>query len=158
MTPEIALSKVGQAIINEIPNQLKKNGSNITGNLAKSYVYEVKQTRNGWTLSIIDESGKGKYNYGLSVEDGLERGPGKQPPVKPILEWIKIKKITVPPGFKPEAFAFAIAKNISKKGQRFRKPKPFLQDTINVVFQTDDKELQEAAQTIIESQLEAAFK
>ena len=158
MTPEQALNKVGQAIVNEIPNQLKKNGSNITGNLAKSYTYEVKQSKQGFTLSIIDNSGNGKYNYGLSVDEGLPRGAGKQPPVKAITEWIKIKKITVPSGFKPEAFAFVIARAIGKKGQVFRKPKPFLIPAVNVVFQTDDKELQEAAQVIVEQQLEAAFK
>ena len=158
MTPEQALSIVGQQIVNEIPNQLKKNGSSITGNLARSYTYEVVQSKSGYTLSIIDNSGNGGYNYGLSVDEGLERGPGKQPPVKAIMEWIKIKRITVPPGFKPEAFAYVIAKAIGKRGQVFRKPKPFLMPSVNVVFQTDDKEIQEAARVIVETQLNIILK
>jgi hypothetical protein len=72
MTPEQALNIVGQQIVNRIPDELRANGSYITGNLAKSYTYEVVQTKNGWTLNIIDGSGRGGYNYGDSVDEGLE--------------------------------------------------------------------------------------
>jgi len=158
MTPTQALNIVGQQIVNRIPEELKANGSYVTGNLAKSYTYEVVQTKNGWTLNIIDGSGRGKYNYGDSVDEGLERGPGGMPPPKSIENWIKQKRIAVPQGFTPEEFSWAIAKSIAKKGQRFRKPKPFIEPAINYVFQQDDEKLQQAAQVIVEAQLDVIFK
>jgi len=159
MTPDQALSIVGQQIVNRIPEQLKANGSYITGNLANSYTYEVKQTKQGWTLDIIDDSGHGSsYNYGLSVDEGLERGPGGMPPPKSIENWIKIRKIAVPSGFTPEQFSWAIAKSIAKKGQRFKRPKPFIEPAINYVFQQDDQKLQQAAAVIVEAQLNIILK
>lgn len=159
MTPEQALNILGEQIVNRIPIELKQNGSYITGNLAKSYTYEVKKTKQGWTLDIIDGSGRGSgYNYGDSVDEGLERGPGRMPPPKAIEEWIKIKKITVPSGFTPKEFSWAIAKSIAKKGQRFKKPKPFIMPAVNYVFQQDDEKLQQAAQVIVEAQLNVIFK
>jgi len=159
MTPEEALNIVGQQIVNRIPDELRANGSYITGNLAKSYTYEVKQTKQGWTLNIIDNSGHGSgYNYGLSVDEGIERAPGGMPPPKSIENWIKVKKIVVPSGFTPEQFSWAIAKSIAKKGQRFRKPKPFIDPAINYVFQQDNEKIQQAAAVIVEAQLDVIFK
>jgi len=159
MTPEQALNIVGQQIVNRIPDELRANGSYITGNLAKSYTYEVVQTKNGWTLNILDGSGKGtKYNYGDSVDEGLERGPGGMPPPKSIENWIRVKKISVPAGFTVEQFSWVIAKSIAKKGQRFRRPKPFIEPAVNYVFQQDDEKIQQAAQVIVEAQLNIIFK
>lgn len=157
MTEKQALDILGQAIVNEIPQQLKNNGSYITGNLAKSYTYEVIENQNGYQLNILDNSGKGKYNYGLSVDEGRERKRGKQPPVDDILDWIKFKKIVVPSGFTPKSFAWAVATNIGKKGQTKRKPKPFLFPSVNAVFDNPNERIQEAAATIIEQKLETIF-
>lgn len=49
------------------------------------------------------------------------RGPGKQPPLDPLIEWVK-KKGIVTNNKEAEGTAFAIAKSISKKGTKNWKP------------------------------------
>jgi hypothetical protein len=55
------------------------------------------------------------------------------PPVKAIIDWIKQKRISVPAAMSPIQFAWAVAKSIEKKGQRFKKPKPFIQVSLDDV-------------------------
>lgn len=62
--------------------------------------------------------------YGKAVHEG--RPPGKMPPVKPLQEWIRRKKLVGDDG-KPLS-AWAVAKSIEKKGI---KPNPFLTDALD---------------------------
>jgi hypothetical protein len=72
--------------------------------------------------------------YGEYVDDGAERGRGKQPPVQDIVRWVKQKRINVPNQFKSvEQFAWAIAYNIGKQGQRFKRARPFIEPALNSV-------------------------
>jgi hypothetical protein len=74
--------------------------------------------------------------YGEYVDDGAERGRGKRPPVRDIVQWIQQKRISVPKQFKNvEQFAFAISFNIGKLGQRFKRARPFIQPALNAVQQ-----------------------
>ena len=116
-------------------DKLFDNNSVITGNLARSLTV-VEQ--NDDTIVIIDNSGRNTaegYDYGESVNYGWERRAGGFPPVQAITEWIKIKRIQPKdPNMKPETLAFLIARSIAKRGQQFRKPKPFIEPAIDFVF------------------------
>jgi hypothetical protein len=58
-------------------------------------------------------------------------GPGRQPPILPIEQWIKRKSINVPAGITIKQFAFAIAKKVAKKGQN-KRAYPFIEPSIRV--------------------------
>jgi hypothetical protein len=73
--------------------------------------------------------------YGEWVDDGAERKSGGQPPVRAIEQWIKLKRIKPPKGFTVEQFAWAVAKNIKKGGQRFRKAYPFILPALNYTIE-----------------------
>ena len=149
--PNLALQLVETAelIRESMVDNLFNNNSVITGNLARSLkVQPIDKELEGTVVAttnvanILDESGlktKNGYDYGLSVDQGRERGPGGMPPVTAIKEWIKLKRITIPSGFTIEQFAWVIAKNIERKGQRFKKPKPFIQPAIDFVNQQQSR-------------------
>ena len=66
------------------------------------------------------------------------------PPVSAIIDWIKQKRINVPMAMTPVQFAWAVAKSIEKKGQRFKKPKPFIQVSLDDVVQRNLENIGEA--------------
>jgi hypothetical protein len=126
---EEQLSKIGEALVEQMRANLAANGSDLTGKLSKSIGYEVNQDKEGqYTLQILMEK------YGEYVDSGAERGPGRMPPVRAIQNWIVLRKIKVPTGLSLESFAWAIATNIGKKGQRFKKPKPFIEPAFETVY------------------------
>lgn len=126
---EQQLSKIGEALVEQMRANLAANGSDLTGKLSKSIGYEVNKDSEGqYTLQILMEK------YGEYVDSGAERGPGKMPPVRSIQNWIVLRKIKVPTGLSLESFAWAIAINIGKKGQRFKKPKPFIEPAFETVY------------------------
>ena len=111
--------------------KLTQNGSNVTGRLAASI--KVQPARVTETSIVIPVT---MLKYGEYVDDGAERGRGKRPPVRDIVQWIQQKRISVPKQFKNvEQFAFAIAYNIGKSGQRFKRARPFIQPALNTVQQ-----------------------
>lgn len=128
------LEEAGQRIIDKMVDTLFEQRAVVTGNLARNLTYEVKEKNGNYSLIIIDNSGKGGYDYGNSVDQGLERGPGGMPPVKAIVDWIKRRGISTPSSFKtPEQFAYVIARSIASKGQRFKEPKPFIAPSVEFV-------------------------
>lgn len=100
---------------------LRKNGNNVTGRLINSI--KVQPAISTPTNIVIPVT---MLKYGDWVDDGAERRSGGQPPVQAIKQWIKLKRITPPKGFTVDQFAWAVAKNIKKGGQRFRKAYPFI--------------------------------
>lgn len=126
---EEQLNKIGVALVEQMRANLAANGSDLTGKLSNSIGYEVTQDSQGqYTLQILMEK------YGEYVDSGAERGPGRMPPVRAIQNWIVLRKIKVPQGLSLESFAWAIATNIAKKGQRFKKPKPFIEPAFETVY------------------------
>lgn len=127
-TPNLkkALEEFGVRVADEMRNALFENKSVVTGDLARSIIPTVKDDD---TLVIsLDWYGE------LLEKGGPARGPGRMPPVQPIQEWIKIKKIPKPAKFKtPTEFAYAIAKSISKEGATYPR-KPFIVDSINNAY------------------------
>ena len=127
ITLEQALVKVGEELKLAMIEELKSNGSYNTGDLGDSITYEVRQ--NGLEYELV----RRMLAYGNYVDQGIGRGPGKQPPVRDIVDWIQLKKIPVPSNLTIEAFAFAIANNIGKRGTNPR-PKPFINPSISKVM------------------------
>jgi len=120
------LEKVALDYQSEAQSILRQNGNNVTGRLSNSIKVQPAQITPDRIVIPIT-----MLKYGEWVDDGAERGRGGQPPVGAIKEWIKLKRITPPKGFTVEQFAWAVAKNIKKGGQRFRKAYPFIQPALN---------------------------
>lgn len=128
------LLKLGDKVKEQMVENLRANGSYVTGDLANSIGYEVRIK--GFQLQLV----RTMLKYGEYVDQGIGRGPGKQPPVQDIIDWIKLKKIPVPSGMKVENFAFAIAKKIGERGTDPR-PKPFIAVSLNQVLKETGKEI-----------------
>lgn len=123
------LTKLANSYQEEAVIKLTQNGSNVTGKLAASI--KVQPARVTETSIIVPVT---MLKYGEYVDNGAERGRGGRPPVQDIVRWVKQKKISVPKQFKSvEQFAFAIAYNIGKQGQRFKKARPFIQPALETV-------------------------
>ena len=127
ITLKQALEKVGQELKLAMQEQLKKNGSDVTGNLSNSIDYEVRENGDGYQLARIMNT------YGIYVDQGIGRGPGKMPPVTDIMEWLSLKRIPTPTGMEKESFAFIIARKIGKRGTNPR-PRPFINNSITKVM------------------------
>ena len=138
ITIEEALVRVGEELKKTMAQELRDNGTYNTGRLASSIQYKVEQRQYEYNLV------RTMLKYGDYVDQGIGRGPGKRPPVKEIIEWIKFKRIQVPVGLTIESFAFAIAAKIGREGTNPR-PRPFITPSINTVLKTTGKELLEKA-------------
>lgn len=134
MTFTESLEALADALKDAMVDELHANGSYDTGRLAESITYDIR--KQGSTYQLV----RTMLTYGVYVDQGDGRKPGKMPPVRPLMDWIKQKKISVPRGLTTESFAFAIANKIAKKGTNPR-PKPFIQPAINKVLGTDAQQL-----------------
>jgi len=134
MTIEEALLRLGDELKATMTQELKNNGSYYTGTLANSIEYQVREQ--DFTYQLV----RTMLKYGDYVDQGIGRGPGKQPPVQPLIEWIKFKRIPTPTGMSVESFAFLIARKIGKQGTDPR-PRPFIAPSIDSVLKTTGKEL-----------------
>ena len=127
---ELEMSDIGTLVVEEMVDRLFENNSVVTGNLARSIT--------PLSTTIVQDTVVQDIQlplYGIYVDEGSERKAGGMPPVRAIIDWIKQKRITVPPAMSVTQFAFAVAKNIEKKGQRFKKPKPFIQVSLDAVVE-----------------------
>jgi hypothetical protein len=98
-----ALEIFGTEYINELTAQLRKSDKNASGNLIRSLETKIIKTGFGteYTLEI----------RGADYLEFVDRGrkPGKQPPLRAIQKWTKIK------GINPKA-AYPIARSIGENG------------------------------------------
>ena len=120
--------QTGQIIKGKMIENLRRNKSVVSGNLIRSIgVTSPEEPNDRGNLETVLEI---KAWYAELVDQGIDnRGPGKQPPVRPIQEWLKRKSITIPSGVTIEQYSFAIAKKIAKQGQR-KRAYPFIQPSI----------------------------
>jgi len=120
--------QTGQIIKGKMIENLRRNKSVASGNLLRSIVVDTPEEPNErGNLETVLEI---KAWYAELVDQGIDnRGPGKQPPVKPIQDWLRRKSISTPSGVTIEQFSFAIAKKIAKKVQR-KRAYPFIQPAI----------------------------
>ena len=136
---ELEMSDIGTLVVEEMVDRLFENNSVVTGNLARSIT--------PLSTTIVDDKVTQDISlpvYGIYVDEGSERKAGGMPPVRAIIDWIKQKKISVPPAMSVTQFAFAVAKNIERKGQRFKKPKPFIQVSLDEVVNRNLNNIGEA--------------
>ena len=149
---QLEMSDIGTLVVEEMVERLFDNNSVVTGNLAKS-IRPLTTTVNG---DIITQDIQFPL-YGIYVDNGAERKKGGMPPVKAIIDWIKQKRISVPSAMTPIQFAWAVAKNIEKKGQRFKKPKPFIQVSLNDVVQRNLGNIGEAVALDIDENIQTNY-
>lgn len=123
---EETLSKGGQLITDKMKDTLIAGRHIQSGDLARSLTSEVKQTANGYELSI---SG---LEYGQWIDQGIGRGPGRMPPKLPIQQWIRQKSIPVPQKLGLDSFVFLIQKKIAREGTN-PKPVNFIQPSVDFV-------------------------
>ena len=134
---ELEISDIATIAVSNMVDRLAANRSNVTGALSRSIKVKTTTDKNGVITAPIS-----LLQYGIYVDDGAERGPGRMPPVAPLLQWIKLKRITVPSAMTPLQFAFAVARSIGKNGQRYKKPKPFIDVSLQAAL---DQNLQQVA-------------
>lgn len=105
--------KFGEKTINDIVNKLLTLDANASGKLMKSLTYDLRVELNNIIVEIK------ALDYFKYIEIG--RPKGKQPPLRSIKRWCKVRGI-------PISAAFPIAKKIGRFGIE---PRPILQDVIN---------------------------
>ena len=149
---ELELSDVATIAAKEMVDRLYNYNSVVTGNLVRSIKVLPEKDANGVMTFPISLKG-----YGIYVGDGAERGPGKMPPVMALMNWIKQKRITVPTAMTPQQFAWAIAKSIAKRGQRFKKPKPFIQVSLNAAVDQNLQKIADAAVLDVANNIETNY-
>ena len=151
---QLEMSDIGTLVVEEMVDRLFDNNSVVTGNLARS-IKPLATTFNA--AGQVVEQDIQLPLYGIYVDNGAERKRGGMPPVKAIIDWIKQKRISVPAAMTPVQFAWAIAKNIEKKGQRFKKPKPFIQVSLNDVVQRNLGNIGEAVALDIDENIQTNY-
>lgn len=112
---------IGEKVTDTMIDTLISKGKLATGDLVAGIQHtETFDQQDNEYVTTIKIPGYGRY-----VNEG--RRPGaKMPPVQPILEWIRVRRIRTPQYTQPQ-LAWAIAKSISKKGI---KPTPFIENSI----------------------------
>lgn len=152
--PNLALEmeQTGILVKDEMIDRLFDNNSVVTGQLAKSITPgEINVDKDGINLPISF------LEYGVYVDNGAERGAGGMPPVKAIKDWIKFKRVTVPVGFTQDQFAWAVARSIQAKGQRFKKPKPWIQVSLDTIIERNLNNIGNAAALDVDEHIEINY-
>ena len=147
---QLEMSDIGTLVVEEMVDRLFDNNSVVTGNLARS----IKPGPTEISADGIITQPITLPLYGIYVDEGSERKKGGMPPVRAIIDWIKQKRISVPAAMTPTQFAWAVAKNIEKKGQRFKKPKPFIQVSLDDVVERNLTNIGEATALDIDNYIE----
>lgn len=143
------LEKAGAAIVAEMRSNLKKNGSNATGELSQSISYTVKDTQKGLKLLI------GMEEYGGAVDGGRgasKSGGPRQSWRQKIITWMRAKNITPRGGVSMETAAFLITRKINERGYR---PKPFIDKSVQAVLNDIYTDVEDDMVQLIEQALKA---
>ena len=149
---QLEMSDIGTLVVEEMVDRLFDNNSVVTGNLARN----IRPLATTFQNQVVEQSISLPV-YGIYVDEGSERKKGGMPPVRAIIDWIKQKRISVPAAMTPVQFAWAVAKNIEKKGQRFKKPKPFIQVSLNDVVQRNLSNIGEAVALDIDENIQTNY-
>lgn len=108
---EQTMDMIGDLVRSQYKARLKQGGHISTGKLYNSIDYRLVITENGIKLYFI------ALDYYIFIENG--RKSGKMPPISTIKKWMTSK------GLNDNKKAYAIARNIGKKGI---KPSPYLRE------------------------------
>jgi hypothetical protein len=120
---QILIKQLGANIVADLISKLNSMDAHASGKLQSSLNYKVQAGLTELSLLVYGEQ------YIGAIDSG--RKAGKQPPLKDILAWTKLKNI-------PEGAAYPIAKKIGRAGI---KPRPFIKDVVakNITTDTLDK-------------------
>ena len=131
-----AMGILGEKVTDTMIDTLISKGKLATGDLVAGIQHtETFDQQDEQFVTTIKIPGYGKY-----VNEG--RRPGaKMPPIQPILEWIRVRRIRTPQYTQPQ-LAWAIAKSISKKGIR---PTPFIENSIEFALMNFQDEIKQGA-------------
>jgi hypothetical protein len=151
-TLELEISDVATLATQEMVERLYSNNSVVTGNLVRSIRVQPEKDANGVITYPISLK-----QYGIYVDDGAERRAGGMPPVQAIADWIRLKRINVPAAMTPQQFAWAVAKSIAKRGQRFKKPKPFIDVSLQAAMNQNIQKIADAAAYDIANNIETNY-
>ena len=131
-----AMGIIGERVTDTMQDTLISKGKDATGQLVAGIQhnesYDKQDNEFSTTIKIP--------GYGEYVNTGRRKG-AKMPPIQPILEWVRVRRITTPKYTQPQ-LAWAIAKSISIKGI---KPTPFIENSIEYVLTNFQKEIKEGA-------------
>ena len=100
--------EIAKAVINTVELVLRR--TNIKSDKAEETI--VDTTQGSVSIYLPDH-----YEF---IDEG--RRPGKRPPVRAIIDWIREDRIIIPSGMKINQFAFLVARSIGRRGI---KPRPF---------------------------------
>lgn len=124
------LEKYKDTIVAQLKNRISSDGKIATGDLQKS----ISGIIEGNSISIYASEYWYVVNYG--------RKPGsKMPPIRPILEWMKVKGITESTTKKTKSLAWVIAKKIGDEGIPGTN---FFWETINSIVPLITKDIEES--------------
>ena len=127
---------IGEKVTDTMIDTLISKGKLATGDLVAGIQHsETFDQQDNEFVTTIKIPGYGKY-----VNEGRRAG-AKMPPIQPILEWIRVKRIRTPQYTQPQ-LAWAIAKSISIKGIR---PTPFIENSIEFALTNFQDEIKKGA-------------
>ena len=149
-----ALRTFGGQMVSRLSQGLKDNNSDASGKLDESIKFNIKSQSKKLTfdLSMLD--------YFEFVDEG--RKPGRMPPTRPILDWLKYPNVKDKIGVsgledsKLQGLAFAIARKIGREGT---KGTDFYTNVINSRLVTSDlpKAMTQAIGDDIDAAMAEAF-
>lgn len=103
---EAALQRFAKHVVSRSRANLSAQGKRVSNNLYNSLDYEIKVSKNSFQLRILMEEYAMFQDRGVRgadpsmVKKGVQKAPlspysfrDKMPPLKPILDWVKFKKI-----------------------------------------------------------------
>ena len=133
------LEKYKNTIVAELKNRIGSDGKIATGDLQKS----INGIVEGQSISIFASEYWYVVNYG--------RTPGKKiPPIRPIMEWMKVKGIEGATTKQTKSIAWVIAKKIGDEGIPGTN---FFWETINSIVPLITKDIEESYLKDLESQI-----
>lgn len=141
------LNLTGEKIADTMIDTLISKDKIATGNLVQSITYQSQQTEEGASVTISIPG------YGKFVDEGRKPGD-KMPPIQPILEWIRVRRIRTPEYTQPQ-LAWAIAKSIARRGIR---PTPFIENSIQFALSNFGNELDKIAGPAIAADINEKIK
>jgi hypothetical protein len=124
------LEQYKDTIVTKLKGRIISDGKVATGDLEKSITGIVE----GTSISIFASEYWYVVNYG--------RKPGsKRPPIRPIIEWMKIKNIKESTPKKTKSLAWVISKKIGDEGIQGTN---FFWETINSIVPSITKDIEES--------------
>ena len=140
-----SLQILGVEAVAYLTRVLTEKDKRATGSLIRSLDFTIVREMDSLMLGIIAN------DYLTFIDKG--RRPGKRPPIKPILSWIKAKPIKISNMTERQA-AFVIARSIGKKGI---KPTNIMDGLVRNILSKKDALIRQGVKEDIERYISETF-